>query len=124
MGIERSDCLEVRGLAVDSSTVGAGLGSKLMLGCWAIGQLLSKRLIVGATGTRDRQAQLHGRVGGLMFPGVQTAYSPEYDEDLVAMYFDLDNPPIRVVQGLSVVVELLKLPNTGYSLSGQQSGPT
>ena len=49
------------------------------------------------------------RYGGQFFPFCGPRYFAEYNDELVPMYFDLDQPPARVVTRLPLVKQLLKL---------------
>ena len=110
LSVDRSDCLEARGLTVEPSMRGASLGSKLMIGCWVVGRWLRKRFILGAVGTRDRQSRLMAHIGAELVPCTERVFASEFDDELQAMYIDLDHPPARLQADLDRVARLLSLP--------------
>jgi hypothetical protein len=69
------------------------------------------------------------RFGGQALRGVNQKFIPEYDDELVAMQFDLNDPPPRVATKLRAVGQLLKLADNGlqrgerdrYALSSQKA---
>jgi hypothetical protein len=50
------------------------------------------------------------RYGGQFLPLSRPRYFAEYDDELTPMYFDLDQPPAKVLTRLALVRQLLNLP--------------
>jgi GNAT superfamily N-acetyltransferase len=115
MGFDRSHFLEASRLVADPSVRGTGVGRALILSWWALGRWLSRDCVVGVVGTRDGQSKMIGRLGGQVFEGINTFFAAEYDDDVTAMYFDLNQPPPAVSAGLVSVYELLKLREASQS---------
>ncbi len=60
-------------------------------------------------GSRDGQLGMLARSGGRAVHGVVTKFIAEYDDEVAAMQFDLDDPPPRVAARLEAVGRLLGL---------------
>lgn len=109
MGLSRNDCLEVGRWTVAPPARGTAVGRTLVLSAWAIGRWLGKRRLIVAVGTRDGQANMLARFGGQFLPSFSAKFIAEYNDELLPMYFDLDQPPPRVAGQLPSVERLLKL---------------
>ncbi len=110
LGVVRDDCVEARGLAVEPLMRGTGLAIDVLLGCWVLGRCLAKRLMFGAVGTRDGQSKLLAHIGAQLIPHTDTVFVSEFDDDLQAMYIDLDHPSATLQADLKRVACLLGLP--------------
>jgi hypothetical protein len=107
--VTQSDCLEVSRWIVAASARGTEVAGALVVSAWAIGRWLGKRRLLATVGSRDAQGTMLARFGGQVLRGVNPKFIPEYDDELVAMQFDLNDPPPRVAMKLRAVGQLLKL---------------
>jgi hypothetical protein len=110
MGVTSDDCLEVGRWTVAPEARGTAVGRTLVVGAWAIGRWLDKRRLIATVGNRDGQATMLTRYGGQFLPLSRPRYFAEYDDELTPMYFDLDQPPAKVLTRLALVRQLLNLP--------------
>ena len=88
---------------------GTAVGPTLVLGAWAVGRWLGKLSLLATVGTRDGQKTLLARFGGHMLQNAGAKYVAEYDDEVVAMHFDLTCPPPRVAAKLDSTGKLLGL---------------
>jgi hypothetical protein len=112
MQLTRNDCLEVSRWIVAPSARGTEIAATLVVSAWAIGRWVGKWRLLATVGTRDGQAAMLARFGGQVLRSVDAKFMAEYDDELVVLQFDLNDPPPRVATKLSAVGRLLNLPDT------------
>jgi hypothetical protein len=109
MRLTRNHCLEVSRWIVAPCARGTDVGATLVVGAWAIGRRLRKRRLIATVGTRDGQVKMLARFGGQTLNSVEAKFIGDYDDELVALYFELNHPPPRVAAKLNKVERLLRL---------------
>ncbi len=109
MRLIQDDCLEVGRWMVAPSARGTPVAPALVVSAWAVGRWLGKRCLIATVGARDGQATMLARFGGQVMRSVAAKFATEYDDELVAMHFDLTSPPARVAAKLSTMESLLRL---------------
>jgi hypothetical protein len=109
MRLIRNDCLEVSRWIVAPSARATEVAGTLVVSAWAIGRWLGKRRLLATIGARDGQGAMLGRFGGQVLRSVNSKFIVEYDDELAAMQFDLNDPPPRVAMKLGEVERLLNL---------------
>lgn len=117
MRVAETDCLEVSRWIVAASARGTEIAGALVVSAWAIGRWLGKRRLLATVGSRDGQGTMLARFGGQVLRIVNPKFIPEYDDELVAMQFDLNDPPPRVAAKLRAVGQLLNLADDGLQRS-------
>jgi hypothetical protein len=68
------------------------LGRSLAAGLWAASRGLSMDWAIALAGTRDRQDAALIRMGGCPVPSLPTIPSPDFDDELRMLYFNLARP--------------------------------
>jgi hypothetical protein len=105
------DCLEVSRWIVAPCARGTEVAAALVVSAWAVGRWLGKRRLLATVGARDGQMAMLARFGGQVLRSVNAKLIAEYDDEVAAMQFDLNDPPPRVARKLSGVGRLLQLPD-------------
>jgi hypothetical protein len=103
------DCMEVSRWIVAPSARGTPVAPALVVSAWAVGRWLGKRSLIATVGSRDGQATLLARYGGQVLRSIAAKFVAEYDDQLLAMHFDLTSPPTRVAAKLRAMENLLRL---------------
>lgn len=109
MRLTRNECMEVSRWMVATSARGTEVAGALVVSAWAIGRWLGKRRLLATIGARDGQGAMLARFGGEVLCSVNSKFIAEYDDELAAMQFDLNDPPPRVAMKLGEVERLLNL---------------
>jgi hypothetical protein len=77
--------------------------------------------MLAAVGAREGQTTMLGRLGGQILRSIPAKFIEEYDDELVAMSFDLDHPSPRVAAQLVSVANLLKLTDRPMAIQPTQA---
>ena len=109
VGLTRNDFLEVSRWMVAPRARGTDVGATLVVGAWVIGRRRRKQRLIATAGTRDGQVKMLARFGGRVLESIAPKLIAEYDDELVTLCFDLNNPPPRVASKLGEVERLLNL---------------
>jgi predicted GNAT family N-acyltransferase len=109
MRLAHDDCVEVGRWIVAPSVRGTAVARTLVVSCWAVARWLGKQCMLVTAGARDGQVIMLSRFGGQVLHAFHSRFLTEYDDEVSPMYFDLNQPPLRVTTQLESVEQLLNL---------------
>lgn len=88
LGVSRCQAAECGRWVVVPEYRNTLLGMHLAAGTIAVGRYLGYRILIGATGVRDGQAELLARIGMQPLPYLSRVEVPRYDDELECLYLD------------------------------------
>lgn len=86
----------------------SGVGRRLMSGVHAIGQVLGLRIILGLSGTRQRQDRALMSMGWSLVPGVEPSPAPKFDDDVKFIYFNVEEMKSAEIESSNMMLNLLR----------------
>ena len=108
-GLSRVECGEASRWVVMKRERGGRLAARAIAGGWGVVQWLKCRGVWAWAGTRDGQSRALMRMGGQPVEGLPLLRSDSWDDELQALYFEIQNPPAAMVPLIAEMKTLLSI---------------
>jgi hypothetical protein len=115
IGASRYQTFEVSRWLVLVKDAPSNVAIRLITGMWAVLRWLGAQKAIGMAGTRDGQDQMLIRLGAQRIPGVLPIISARYGQTIVALWFDLSQPPSHCAALMDKMALTLELHDRGVT---------